>query len=66
MSEMMEQEERRSGGCGDDSSSISYATRRSKQQQIEYSCGCRYLFNHQIILVHICSEHERELITLHS
>ena len=24
------------------------------------------IFNHQIILIHICSEHERELITLHS
>jgi hypothetical protein len=64
MSEMMKQEERRSGGGSSNSSS--YATRRNKQQQIEYSCGCRYLFNHQIILVHICSEHERELITLHS
>ncbi|MFL6329352.1 MAG: hypothetical protein ACJ71I_17970 [Nitrososphaeraceae archaeon] len=66
MSEMMKQEERRSGDYDSSSSSISYATRRKRQQQIEYSCGCRYLFNHQIILIHICSEHERELITLHS
>jgi hypothetical protein len=65
MSEMMKQEERRSGGGSSRSSNSSYATRRNKQQ-IEYSCGCRYLFNHQIILIHICSEHERELITLHS
>ncbi|MFL6382245.1 MAG: hypothetical protein ACJ72S_13290 [Nitrososphaeraceae archaeon] len=63
---MMKQEERRSGDDDSSSSSISYATRRKRQQQIEYSCGCRYLFNHQIILIHICSEHERELITLHS
>jgi hypothetical protein len=40
-----------------------YSRRRKK---IEYSCGCIYLFNHQIILEHICPEHERELITLHS
>jgi hypothetical protein len=65
MSEMMEQEERRSGS-GAGRSSSSYVRPRRKQQQIEYSCGCRYLFNHQIILLHICPEHERELITLHS
>jgi hypothetical protein len=66
MSEMMEQEERKSGRRGNNNSS-SYGTRRRKQQQqIEYSCGCRYLFNHQIILLHICPEHERELIILHS
>jgi hypothetical protein len=59
----MEQVERRTGSVGGNSSS--YGITR-KQQQIEYSCGCRYLFNHQIILLHICSEHERELITLHS
>jgi hypothetical protein len=62
MSEIMEQEERRDtddvGGSG------SYAKKR-KKQEIEYTCGCRYLFNHETVLVHICSEHERELITLH-
>jgi hypothetical protein len=63
MSEMMEQEER-SGH--DDGGSSSYNTRRNKQQQIEHSCRCKYLFNHQIILLYICSEHKRELITLHS
>jgi hypothetical protein len=30
--------------------------------RIQYSCGCRYLFDHQILLEQICSEHERELI----
>jgi hypothetical protein len=37
----------------------------ARKKQIEYSCGCRYLFNHQIILDHVCSEHERELIAHH-
>jgi hypothetical protein len=50
---MMEQE----------TASTSYARRR---KQIEFPCGCKYVFNHQIILEHICVEHERELITLHS
>jgi hypothetical protein len=36
-----------------------------RKKQIQYSCGCRYLFNHQIILEHVCSEHERELIAHH-
>jgi hypothetical protein len=66
MSEMMKQERRRrrTGSGGNNNSS--YATKGKKQQQIQYSCGCRYLFDHQIILVHICSEHERELITRYS
>jgi hypothetical protein len=70
MSEIMEQEERR--GTSDagrisssNSNSSNYATKRRKKQEIEYSCGCKYLFNHETILEHICSEHERELITLH-
>jgi hypothetical protein len=37
----------------------------ARKKQIQYSCGCRYLFNHQIILDHVCSEHERELIAHH-
>jgi hypothetical protein len=37
----------------------------ARKKQIQYSCGCRYLFNHQIILDHVCSEHERELIAPH-
>ena len=45
------------------------ATKRStsyaRKKQIQYSCGCRYLFNHQVILDHVCSEHERELIAHH-
>jgi len=53
MAELMEQDANRSR-----------YTRRRKQ--LEYSCGCRYLFNHQIILEHVCPEHEIELITLHS
>jgi hypothetical protein len=53
MAELMEQDVNRS----------SYTRRR---KQLEYSCGCRYLFNHQIILEHVCPEHEIELITLHS
>ncbi|MFL6393507.1 MAG: hypothetical protein ACJ708_02460 [Nitrososphaeraceae archaeon] len=52
MSEMMKQEERRSGGGSSRSSNSSYPTRRNKQQ-IEYSCGCRYLFNHQIKFIFV-------------
>jgi hypothetical protein len=37
----------------------------ARKKQIQYSCGCRYLFNHQIILDYVCSEHERELISHH-
>jgi hypothetical protein len=70
MSEIVEQEERR---LTSDASSIisskrtssNYATKRRRKQEIEYSCGCKYLFNHETVLEHICSEHERELITLH-
>ena len=40
-------------------------TSYARKKQIQYSCGCRYLFNHQIILDHVCSEHERELIAHH-
>ena len=40
-------------------------TSYARKKQIQYSCGCRYLFNHQIILDHVCSEHERELISHH-
>ncbi|MFL6458433.1 MAG: hypothetical protein ACJ71G_15885, partial [Nitrososphaeraceae archaeon] len=53
MSEMMKQEERRSGGGSSRSSNSSYATIRNKQQQIEYPCGCRYLFNHQIKFIFV-------------
>jgi hypothetical protein len=35
----------------------------TRNKRIQYSCGCKYLFNHQILLEQICSEHERELIT---
>ena len=65
MSEIMKQQERsRDGG---NNNSNGYTTRRKQQeQQIVYSCGCKYLFNHQTILLHVCPEHERELITLHS
>ena len=37
----------------------------ARKKQIQYPCGCRYLFNHQIILDHVCSEHERALIAHH-
>jgi hypothetical protein len=69
MSEIMEQEERRgtsdAGSISTSNSSTSYATKRRRKQEIQYSCGCKYLFNHETVLEHICSEHERELITLH-
>ena len=70
MSEIVEQEERRRTSDADSSisskgTSGNYATKRRKKQEIEYSCGCKYLFNHETVLEHICSEHERELITLH-
>ena len=67
MNEIITQEERR--GISDvgsiSSSGSSYITKRRRKQEIEYSCGCKYLFNHQTVLEHICSEHERGLITLH-
>jgi hypothetical protein len=66
MSEMMEQGRRRTGSGGNNKSGSYATTRKKQQQQIEYSCGCRYLFDYQIILVHVCSEHERELITPYS
>jgi hypothetical protein len=67
MSEIVEQEERRRTSDADSSNSASsnYATKRRRKQEIEYSCGCKYLFNHETVLEHICSEHERELITLY-
>jgi hypothetical protein len=37
----------------------------TRKKQIQYPCGCRYLFNHQIILEYVCPEHERELIAHH-
>jgi len=66
MSEIIEQEGRSdtTGGITN-SSNRSYAITRRRKQEIEYSCGCKYLFNHETILEHVCSEHERELITLH-
>jgi hypothetical protein len=36
-----------------------------RHKHIEYSCGCKYLFDHQIILERICPEHEQELIAYH-
>ncbi len=38
---------------------------RAKNKMVEYSCGCVYLFDHQIILKRICQEHETQLITYH-
>jgi hypothetical protein len=37
----------------------------ARKKQIQYSCGCRYLFNRQIILEYVCPEHEKELIAHH-
>jgi hypothetical protein len=34
-----------------------------RKKHIEYPCGCRYFFDHQILLEHVCPEHESELIT---
>jgi len=70
MSEIVEQEKRRRTNdaasiISSNSTSSNYATKRRRKQEIEYSCLCKYLFNHETILEHICSEHERELITLH-
>ena len=66
MGEIMKQEERRGiGSISSSNSGSSYSTKRRRKQEIEYSCGCKYLFNHQTVLEHICPEHERELITLH-
>jgi hypothetical protein len=64
MSEIIEQEGRRRG-TSTSSNSSSYATKRRTKQEIQYSCGCKYLFNHETVLEHVCSEHERELITFH-
>ena len=38
---------------------------RGRYKTIEYSCGCIYQFDHEIILKHICPEHETHLITYH-
>ncbi|MDQ3902105.1 MAG: hypothetical protein M3247_00425 [Thermoproteota archaeon] len=70
MSGIVEQEERRHTSdagsiISSNSTSSNYDTKRRRKQEIEYSCGCKYLFNHETVLEHICSEHERELITLH-
>jgi hypothetical protein len=34
-----------------------------RKKHIEYPCGCRYFFDHQILLEQVCPEHEGELIT---
>jgi len=70
MSGIVEQEKRRrtsdaASTISSNSTSSNYATKSRRKQEIEYSCGCKYLFNHETVLEHICSEHERELITLH-
>jgi hypothetical protein len=37
-----------------------------KRGCIEYSCGCRYLFDRRrIALKYVCPEHEIELISFH-
>jgi hypothetical protein len=43
----------------------SYAKRRKKNTQVQYSCGCKYSFDHHITLENVCPEHERELVTLY-
>ena len=40
-------------------------TNSYRNKHIEYPCGCRYLFDHHIILDRICSEPENELIAHH-
>jgi hypothetical protein len=35
----------------------------AKMTTIEYPCGCSYMFDHDIELEHICSEHESQLTT---
>ena len=40
-------------------------TKRRKNTQIQYACGCKYSFDHHITLENVCSEHERELVTLY-
>jgi hypothetical protein len=55
MTEMMEQQTRKS------SRSSSY----DRRKQIQYACGCKYIFDHHITIEHICPEHERELVTFH-
>jgi hypothetical protein len=54
MTEMMEQETRKT--------SSNYSGRK---KQIQYTCGCKYAFDHQITLEDVCPEHERELVSLH-
>jgi hypothetical protein len=44
--------------------SNSYSKRR-KNTQIQYACGCKYSFDHHITLENVCPEHERELVTLY-
>ena len=35
---------------------------RVDAKEIEYECGCKYSFNRYLQLVHVCAEHEKELI----
>lgn len=35
---------------------------RVDAKEIEYECGCKYSFNRFLQLVHVCPEHEKELI----
>jgi hypothetical protein len=46
----------------DQETSVKTTNSYTRNKRIQYSCGCKYLFNHQILLEQICSEHERELI----
>jgi hypothetical protein len=39
------------------------AKQNYRLNEVYYDCGCKYRFNHEIILEHICSEHEAELIS---
>jgi hypothetical protein len=49
------------GTIGQDTKRIA----RHRNKHVEYACGCRYLFDHHIVLECICTGHENELIAHH-
>ena len=34
----------------------------NNKKTIEYTCGCRYSFNHYTLLERVCPDHENEII----
>jgi hypothetical protein len=58
MAEMIKQEIRKTGNNSYD--------KIRRNTEIEYTCGCKYNFDHHITLKNVCPEHERELVASRS